>query len=61
MVSLCRVFSVLECPAPLFQLLDGVLREALLLQHPVEVLDVEAGEVVVADDVAERSLRGQML
>ncbi len=61
MVSLCRVFPVLESPAPLFQLLDGVLREALLLQHPVQVLDVEACEVVVADDVAERSLRGQIV
>jgi hypothetical protein len=61
MVSLCRVFPVFECPAPLFQLLDGVLREALLLQHPVQVLDVEAGEIVVVDDVAKRSLRRQVL
>lgn len=54
---LCRIFSILQGSPSLLQPLDGVLAEALLLQLPVEVLDVEGGQLEVGDDVAEGSLQ----
>ena len=45
--SLCGVFSVLERPPPLLDLLDDSLLQPPLLQLPVEVLDVEGRELLV--------------
>ena len=55
--SLGGIFPVLESPPSLLELLDEVLGEALLLQLPVEVLDVHRRELVVADDVGEGGLQ----
>jgi len=57
---LCGIFPILEGPPSLLQPLYGVLAEPLLLQLPVEVLDVERGQLVVRDDVTERSLQLQI-
>lgn len=50
---LCGIFPVLEGPPALLHPLDDLLGQALLLQLPIEVLDVHGGELFVGDGIAK--------